>query len=243
MSLRSTLWALAGAAASIGGTLPASALTIFVDEDQTYRYINATTATSIGAPPANWFAPGFNDSSWFTGTAPFGNSNSIGDVGNVNGPYAPGSAPPVPSFGAAWTRWDTSFDPYLRTTFTLAAQTALTVWLAVDNGIEGLYLNGVQATAPVNLEGAAFRWEHVFDIPAAYTFAGTNTVALQLEDHGALTGFNMMITANDAATNPSFTTNPPPQQPAPSRIPEPASLAVFGFGLAGLWQLRRRPLQ
>ena len=72
------------------------------------------------------------------------------------------------------------------------------------------------------------------------TFAGNNVFAIQLEDHGGLTGFDMMITSqvNDP-TIPIFTTNPPPQQPT-SNVPEPATLALLGMGLAGYDWLRRR---
>jgi hypothetical protein len=43
----------------------------------------------------------------------------------------------------------------------LAVPTNLTLWLAVDNGVEGFYINGVLGTASVNAEGTANRWEHV----------------------------------------------------------------------------------
>jgi len=69
---------------------------------------------------------------------------------------------------------------------------------AVDDGVgllgsslAGLYVNGVQTTQSVNAEGNAFRWETVFNIPAQYTFAGSHLIALQLKDHGRLTGFDM----------------------------------------------------
>jgi hypothetical protein len=57
----------------------AFALDIFVDQNATYTYINATDATNMGTPPSNWFAPGFNDSTWFTGHGPF----SSGPVGGT----------------------------------------------------------------------------------------------------------------------------------------------------------------
>jgi hypothetical protein len=110
--------------------------------------------------------------------------------------------------------------------------------MAVDNGIQSLYVNGVLGTGSFNREGQAFRWEHVFDIPAAYTFAGENVLALQLEDHGGATGFVMMLTADDAAQNPTFTTLEPPLPP--TAVPEPATLGLFGLGLAGIARYRRR---
>jgi hypothetical protein len=226
---------------------PAAATTIFVDQNATYRYINATNATNLGSPGPNWFQPGFDDSGWFTGSGPF-SSNPVGstihDNANVNLPFAPGPTQPVPT---SFTQWDTFHDPFLRTHFELSAPTALTVWIAVDNGIgtaannplngtgaaTGMYINGVLSTGIVNAEGGAFRWESVFNIDAAHTFAGDNVFALQLEDHGVLTGFDMMITSQ-LGDNPPFTTNPPPG------VPEPATAAVFAIGLVGLGVMRRR---
>jgi hypothetical protein len=195
-------------------------LPIMLNQNATYRYINATAATSVGAPPANWFQPGFDDSSWFTGAAPFANSASISDLPNATGP----NTPDVPLIPHA-TTWDEHFDPYLRTTFTLSAPKDLTLWLAVDNGAESIYLNGYLSSVPINLEGAAFRWEHVIDIPSFFTQAGTNTLALQLEDHGSLTGFALVITDNDPDDNPD--------------LPEPTAGAVLCC-LGTLMTLRRR---
>ena len=214
---------------------PAFGLTIFLPENAPYRYVNASTATTIAAVPANWFEPGFNDSTWSLGTGAFGTSFG-GDMGNANEPYAPG---PTQHFTGS-TDWSVNFDPFLRTTFVLPAPTALTVWIAVDNGVNAFYLNGVSATSAFNAEGTANRWEHVFDVAAQYTFAGLNTIALQVEDHGGGTGFAMVVTSNDATVNPPLSTNPPPVPP-PSAVPEPASLALLCAGLLGLAASRRRP--
>lgn len=221
----------------------ADALTMYVDQDATYRYINATAGTNQGAPPSDWFAFNFDDSAWFEDQGPFssnGASTFGSDFSNVNDPYSSGVAPALPSNTADYIQWDTYYDPYVRTEFTLAVPTALTIWLAVDNGIgtsgsTGMYLNGIEATGSINAEGQAFRWEHVFDISEEFTFAGRNVLALNLEDHGGATAFAMVVTSDDSAINPEFSTNPPPDP-----IPEPTTMLLFGTGLIGLAGARRR---
>ncbi|MCP5200819.1 MAG: PEP-CTERM sorting domain-containing protein [Gammaproteobacteria bacterium] len=234
---RRVLYALLALSLS-GVTGAASALNIYFDQNATWRYVNATASTTQ-VVPANWLAADFDDSGWFSGNAPFTSNpanpastfGSDASFGNAGAPYG-GIAPAIPASG---TLWSVNYDPFVRIAFDLAAPTALTLWLAVDNGINSMYLNGVQATGSVNAEGQGFRWEHVFDISADYTHAGTNVLAMQLEDHGGSTAFMAVLTSDDTAQNPVFTTNPPPVRD----VPEPAGLGLVLAGLAGFRRVRR----
>lgn len=164
----------------------------------TYRYVNATTATlasSAGIDTTGWTLPGYDDSGWFIGQAPFGNTSG-GDFG-------------------ANTDWTVDFDPLLRTSFSLLAPAAQTVYLGVDNGFT-MYVNGVQVAA-ANAGGFTNRWEYIFTIPADRFTPGTNTIAIALDDYGGLTAFDMKMEGP---------------------VPSPASAGLLA--LAGLCTRRRR---
>lgn len=193
--LTASTWMVPPATSQGGG-----ALALHLPENATYHYVNATASTTIPSVPPTWFLPSFDDSGWFVGQGAFG-SGFGGDMANAFGSDTP-NAPQYPGS----TAWSVEADPFLRTTFAVPTSRPLTVWIAVDNGIQQLYLNGLKTTISFNAEGDARRWEHVFDIPASLINPGTNSLALQLEDHGFATGFAMVITDDDVAVHPPFTT-------------------------------------
>lgn len=180
----------------------AQSLTLYLPENAEYHYVNATPETSIGQVPPDWYLPNFDDSTWFVGLGAFGVGFG-GDLPNAHGPDTP-DAPQFPG----GTPWSVHHDPFLRTAFELPAAMDLTLWIAVDNGVESIYLNGILTGLSFNAEGPAQRWEHVVDIPASFVQQGTNHIALQIEDHGVATGFAMVITEDDAADNPNFGEEP-----------------------------------
>jgi hypothetical protein len=121
----------------------------------------------------------YNDSAWFTGNAPFGNTSG-GDFG-------------------ANTNWTVDFDPLLRTTFVLGTPVNMTANIGVDNGY-ALYVNGTLISSN-NAEGFTSRWEYVINIPSTYFVSGTNIIAVALEDHGGLTAFDMELTGDSSGLN------------------------------------------
>src|SRR5438093_7378142 len=62
---------------ALGAVSTSQALTIFVDQTQSFRYVNATAATTQ-VVPADWFTFNFDDSGWFVGNEPFSSGATSG---------------------------------------------------------------------------------------------------------------------------------------------------------------------
>jgi hypothetical protein len=175
-----------------------AALVEFIPAGDTWRYVNATPETTVG-DVSGFQAPGYDDSAWFVGQAPFG---------NIAGPLGPDYAGDF----SYQTYWNEYYDPALRKTIVLSHPVDMTVELGVDNGFS-LWVNGNFVTS-ADAEGYTWRWEYVFAIPQSFFVPGGNVIAVQLEDHGGATAFDMRMT------------------------PVPATLSLLAVG--GLAVLRRR---
>lgn len=146
----------------------------YISHGSTFKYVNtqqSTSADALGIDTTDFTQPGYDDSAWLTGAAPFGNVSS-GDFGYN-------------------TYWQENFDPLLRKSITLANPVTMTVNLGADNGF-GFYVNGALITG-ANAEGYTNRWEYTFSVDASHFVAGNNVIALALEDHGGLTAFDMQM--------------------------------------------------
>jgi hypothetical protein len=184
-------------------TVPASAVTI-VSAGDSYKYVGATSLESFVGSLVNWQDPSYDDTGWHTGSAVFSNVGGIGS--NPQNTY-----------------WEADHDPKLRkhvnlTDNLLNAQ----VKIAVDNGFD-LYINGT-FVATANAEGFTYYWEYDFPVTASLFHPGDNLIALQLEDHGGATAFDMEITGDYEV----------------SSVPEPATYVALGLGALAL--IRRRKL-
>jgi opacity protein-like surface antigen len=193
------LLALVASPASAATILPAGSTWEFTFTDPT---ASATWNTTIGG-------------GWATGPAPFGNNQ---------GGYSPGDPTGLFDYVTYWPADGTDGnDLWVRTAVNLTGfNLASVAWhLGVDNGFV-LYANGIRVSG-ANAEGYTGRWEYNGGFTGAL-HPGLNIIALELEDHGGLTAFDMEITGDRAP------------------VPEPGSMILLGTGLVGLgraWRKRR----
>lgn len=136
-----------------------------------WKYIDATAATTYAGDTTGWTGLSYDDSGWFDGVTDFGNSNGLG------GPA---------------TQWDANYDPKVRKVIDAGSglQDAV-LFLALDNGYD-LYLDGALISS-ANAEGYTTRWE--YSVALGDLGPGLHILALQLEDHGGLTAFDAQLEA------------------------------------------------
>ena len=122
--------------------------------------------------------PGFNDSTFSTGQAPF--TETIGPDG-------------CPLVGK--TLFPVFSTLNLRKTLNLPGGLRnATAFVAIDNDFT-LWINGTQVTAQGS-EGCAFEWNRTVPIPNSLWRDGVNVIAVQARDRGGLTGFEFQLTAD-----------------------------------------------
>jgi hypothetical protein len=188
-------------------------------------------ADVILAPASDWeytFTNPTGDATWNTSTGTGGIwAGGPAPFGNNTGGF--GAADPTGFFDFA-TLWPADGsdgdDLWVRRELDLSGFDLSTIaWdLGVDNGFK-LYLNG-DLVAGDNAEGYTSIWEYSGDFSGVTPLAGSNVIAVALEDHGGLTAFDMQVTGD----------------PLPDgKVPEPSTVALLGLSLLlVVWAHRRR---
>ena len=121
------------------------------------------------------------------------------------------------------TYWAANTDLALQKSFNIDGLLAAPIMLniASDNGFM-VFING-QQVAKQNAEGYTSYWEYSLPLTTlGFISPGVNWIQVLAEDHGGATFFDLKLTGDVAS------------------VPEPATMLLFGIGIAGLAAARIR---
>lgn len=150
---------IAATNATLDADLPTTTLRILLETGANWHY-------TVTRPPETWPTPGFDDSSWKSGAAPFGD--------------------PKAKVQTAWT----GDRLWLRQGFSLEAAPAGDLCLKIINSERTkIYLNGEQV-ADCSGASSSYRLEPLPADAASLLTPGENTIAIEIENSGHLHFFD-----------------------------------------------------